>query len=114
MTEVLEHAGSQTLEVNGERITGKRLIARMLWDLAKTGRTKFPDGTELKTASNGLAWFEVVRFLYQHIDGPPRTDVDVTTGGEKLQLAQVVIVLPDNSRGEEDDRPAAGPANTVS
>ena len=74
LTAILQRAGSQTLEVDGKRISGKRLIARMLWALATQGETAFPDGRVLKIGGQG--WLDVVKFLYAQIDGPPRQDVD--------------------------------------
>lgn len=84
LTEILRRAGSQTLEVDGKRISGKRLIARMLWELATRGESKFPDGRELKVGGQG--WLDIVKFLYAQIDGPPRAEVDVTTDGRALDL----------------------------
>lgn len=84
LTEILRRAGSQTLEIDGKRVSGKRLIARMLWELATRGESKFPDGRELKVGGQG--WLDIVKFLYAQIDGPPRAEVDVTTDGRALDI----------------------------
>lgn len=84
LTAILQRAGSQTLEVEGRRISKRRLVARMLWDIAATGRTTYADGKELVAGATG--WLDVVKFLYAQIDGPPRAEVDVTTDGRALDL----------------------------
>jgi len=60
----------------------------MLWELATTGWATFPDGSQLKCSPSD--WLGVVKFLYGQIDGPPKTEMDLTTGGEPLP----VIILP--------------------
>jgi len=74
----LETAGSRAREdVDGKRRSGKRIIARALWEIASTGRTSLPredGGVEIKV--EGAAWFDVVKWLYQHIDGPPNLRVE--------------------------------------
>jgi hypothetical protein len=32
-------------------------------------------------------WFGVAKFLYAHIDGPPKAELDVTSGGEPIAIA---------------------------
>jgi hypothetical protein len=58
------------------------LIANMLWSLAVTGEATFPDGKKLTFAPED--WLGVVKFIYAQIDGPPKQDIDVTSGGETL------------------------------
>jgi hypothetical protein len=77
--------GSQTrLDVDGKRRNGKRIIARALWEIATTGRTTLPreDG-EYEIVVVGDSWFNVVKWLYHHIDGPPkvRTEISGPEGG---------------------------------
>ena len=89
LTEILQRAGSKTLEVDGKRVSGKRLIARMVWELAATGRTAFPDGRELKVGGRG--WLDVVKWIYSQIDGPPKWEGDLS-----LTEGTQVIVIPDD------------------
>jgi hypothetical protein len=49
-------------------LSGGELLARLLWEIATTGRAKFPDGTELEVGPKD--WLETVKWLYAHIDGP--------------------------------------------
>jgi len=76
LTTILEAAGSKTLDVDGKRISGKRLLGRMLWDIATTGRTAMPDGSTLLLAPED--WVGLVKWIYQHIDGPPKAEMEIT------------------------------------
>jgi hypothetical protein len=49
-------------------LSGGELLARLLWQIATTGKAKFPDGTELIVGPKD--WLETVKWLYVHIDGP--------------------------------------------
>ena len=88
LTNILERAGSKTVERDGKRISGKRLIAVCCWELAKTGETTLPGGKKLEVDDH-KEWLDLVRFIYQHIDGPPKAELDVTTGGDRLTIEYV-------------------------
>lgn len=75
LTEILKRAGSSTMEYEGKRISGKRLMAMLLWQVVKTGTVTMPDGTVIKADFDD--WFSVVKFIYQHVDGPPPKVVDL-------------------------------------
>ena len=87
LTEILEKGGSKTVEVDGKKISGKRLIASFLWQLATTGEVTF-DGRTLKVDSIN-EWAAVVKWIYSHIDGPPKSELDITTGGDKLTIEYI-------------------------
>ena len=57
-------------------------MSRALWEIATTGRTSLPreDGV-YDIQVEGDAWFDVVKWLYQHIDGPPKQSADVNLSG---------------------------------
>ena len=76
LTAILERAGNQTLDVDGERISGKRLIARLAWDVATKGEAILPSGRMLVVAAQD--WFDVVKWIYTHIDGPARQSMEVS------------------------------------
>ena len=84
LTDILEKTGSKTVVIDGKRVSGKRLLARILWDIATTGKAAFPDGTELIVAP--ADYLAVIRFIYQHIDGPPKSEMDITSGGEVIKV----------------------------
>lgn len=75
LTATLEAAGSQTLEIDGQRLSGKRLVARLVWELVTTGRVKLPDGSELLADTD--AWLQAVKWLYTQVDGPPKTEIGI-------------------------------------
>lgn len=61
---------------NGKQVAGGELLAQLLWEIATTGKARFPDGTELIVGPRD--WLEMVKWLYSHIDGPPpRPEPDV-------------------------------------
>lgn len=51
----------------------------MVWEAATTGRVTFPTGEALKVAADD--WFDVVKWIYTHVDGPPKQGVEVTGAG---------------------------------
>jgi hypothetical protein len=87
LTSILEKAGSKTLEYEGKRISSKRLVARLVWSGSTTGKLAFPDGNTIELTYDD--WIELVKFIYQHIDGPPKAELDVTSGGERLIIQYV-------------------------
>lgn len=80
LTEILERAGSKTIELNGARLSGKRLVGALLWDLATTGECVLPGGRDIRL--NADEWLDVIKYLYAQIDGPPRQDIGVEHSGE--------------------------------
>lgn len=92
LTAILEAAGDTKVTVNGKTITGKQLLANLLWEITRTGKATFPDGRVLQTDPSD--WLQVVQFLYKHIDGPPPQNVDVTSAGEQLNLPIVFLPQP--------------------
>jgi len=93
LTAILEAAGSKTVKAGGKSVAGKRLLARMLWEIATTGQTVMPDGKTLLLDPGD--WVGLVKWIYSHIDGPPRAELDVTSGGEPMHIKVVL-------RGETD------------
>lgn len=87
LTEILEKAGNQTVEVDGKKVTGKRVVASLLWQVATTGTAKFPDGTLLSVAPQD--WLSVVKFIYTQVDGPPKSEMDITSNGEAIPISFV-------------------------
>lgn len=107
LTTILEEAGSRTVGVKQpdgtvKRVSGKRLLAQMVWQVATTGRATLPNGTELIVDEFG-DWAAVVKFIYQHIDGPPKAelDVDVTSGGAPVSGISLVEVVRTPDDGSE-------------
>ncbi len=82
LTEILERGGSKTVEIDGKHVSGKRLVSMYIWELATTGKVQF-EGRELRVSSV-REWADIVKWIYSHIDGPPKGEIDITSGGEKL------------------------------
>ena len=82
LTDLLERAGAASVEYRGKGISKKRLMAQMVWQGVITGTVEFPGGKKLVLGPQD--WKDFVKWLYQHIDGPPKAELDLTTGGEKI------------------------------
>lgn len=82
LTEILEKAGNAKQEVGGDSFAAKKLLADLLWQAATTGTVTFPDGTV--RALDVQDWMGAVKFIYQHIDGPPKAELDITSDGESF------------------------------
>lgn len=97
LSSILETAGSASIEVGGKRIASKRLVARLLWEIATTGRCTMPDGRTMTAGPGG--WLDVVKFVYGQVDGPPPREVNL--GGQAEN--PLVIVNWDETTNEEGD-----------
>ena len=88
LTEILERRGNKTVpDIDGRNHGGKYIVARALWELATTGRTSLKDGDEVRELSVGAkGWFEIVKWMYAQVDGPPKGEMDVTSGGKPLAV----------------------------
>lgn len=76
LTEILRNKGDDFREVDGKRVRGNQIVARLIWESATTGRVVFPDGREL--ALDADQWLGVIKFVYGQIDGPPRQEVGLS------------------------------------
>jgi hypothetical protein len=87
LTDLLEATGSKTIEVGGKKVKRNAFLAGALWEAVTERRVTFPDGTVVTIKMD--AWWEVVEFLYKHIDGPPKAEMDLTSGGKAVSLTVV-------------------------
>ncbi len=76
LTEILERAGNLTVVRGDKKAAKKRILADMLWEAAMTGKVLFgppekPDECTVRELDVG-EWFDVAKFIYAHIDGPPK------------------------------------------
>jgi hypothetical protein len=99
LTTLLERAGGAMVEIGDERISGRRLMARQVWEGITTGSVSFPDGKKLVLSPQD--WKDFVKWAYGHIDGPPPASMDVTSGGEKITF----IVERDDHHKESESIP---------
>lgn len=70
MTDLLGTALSRTVELDGRRVSGKRLLAFLVSDAITTGRVRFPNDVEDSVISI-KDWIEFVKWVYDRIDGKP-------------------------------------------
>ena len=96
LTDILTRAGSATIDVDGKRKAGRQVMARMVWQGILTGEVEFPDGKKMRLAPQD--WKDFVKWLYGHIDGPPKTLLDVTTSGNPITF----VIERDDGAKEED------------
>ena len=88
LTDLLEKQLAHTIDVDGVRLSGKRLVAKSVVDAVTTGRVRFPGDTEDSVISV-KDWIDFVKWLYVHIDGSVKTEVDVTSNGETIVVKLV-------------------------
>jgi hypothetical protein len=75
-------------------VARKRVLADMAWSLATTGTAVFPDGNKLTL--DPADWWQVVKFIYQHIDGPAPSNIDLTTKGNAIDWMAFIHAADDN------------------
>lgn len=69
LTDLLVKALSKTVEVNGKRVNGKRVVAGLVAQVLTTGRLKFPGDTE-ESVIGVKEWIEFVKWAYQYLEPP--------------------------------------------
>lgn len=71
LTNILERTGSAKIDHAGQEVSGKHLMAELLWQAATTGCVTFP-GQDETVELDSQDWIAVVKFIYSQIDGPPK------------------------------------------
>jgi hypothetical protein len=89
-TKILEAAGNkkETLK-DGSQIARKRLLAELIMQGVTSGTVTLPSGKTLTLSPKD--WLDMVWKVYGQVDGPPKTEVDVTSDGEKITGPQVFL-----------------------
>ena len=100
LTPLLERAGSKTVEYIGRRVAGKRVLATMIWEGLLTVIVTLPTGRKLTLSPTD--WKDFVKWMYRQVDGPPPTNLDLTTGGEPLQQKNVIRVIVHADEDKEE------------
>lgn len=88
LTLILERALSRCVPDGDNKTARKRILARLVSEAATEGRATFPDGTVLQLAPRD--WMEFVKWIYAHVDGPPRAELDVTSKGEAVNVISII------------------------
>lgn len=87
LTEILERAGSATVEVEGKRISGKRLVARLVWEALTTGVLSLPiepGAPPVRRVIGSDEWITLAKWVFAQIDGPPVAQMDLTSAGQPM------------------------------
>ena len=96
LTDLLERAGSSTVEIDGKRVSSKRYLADMVWQVVMTGEAILPGGKKVSLSPQD--WKDFVKWIYAHIDGPPTVAVDMDG------MLKVIVEYADS-----DDNPPETP-----
>ena len=85
LAEILEEAGKATdKSFLGKSEKRDRLLAELVWTMATRGAVVFPDGREIKASARD--WKDVTAWIFSHIDGPVRKEIDLQVGaGDGLE-----------------------------
>lgn len=88
LTEILEKAGATQIDINGQKVSRKRLLASLLWEAATTGKITFePERVEVCDVDQ---WIGIAKFIYTQVDGAPRQNVELTgADGGPIQTQQI-------------------------
>lgn len=103
LTAVLERAMSQRMidPLTGKHTAKSIILARHVSTALLDGEVHFPDGHKLVLAAR--EWGEFARWFYQHVDGPARVAIDLTSGG--LALKGYTTVSPDDWDDQVETQP---------
>jgi len=90
LTEILRARGSASvIDIDGVSRAGNRIVSRALWELATTGQTTLPE-REVPLIIGVQGWFEIVKWLYGQIDGPPPRPIELSSDPANPPTIRVV------------------------
>lgn len=82
LTAALESALSKPIVVQSEtasvKVSGHKLLAELVTELIVTGSATLPNGKTLEPSPKD--WIETVKWVYAHIDGPAKQEVEQSGG----------------------------------
>lgn len=96
LTAILETALNKTVDTAEGRVKRKRIIAEHITLAATEGRVVLPDGETMELGPR--EWIDLLKWLYAHIDGPPRAELDITTDGKPIAP---IVYLPEIKPDDE-------------
>lgn len=103
LTDILRATGNKKRRVRGMTVTGRKLLANLIWQAATEGEVKFPKGRVLKV-KNLKDWHTIVSWLYDRVDGKPTEhtvieDPQAEITAEDLTQAMVELEKWKKNRG---------------
>lgn len=81
---ILEASLGKTMEVEGKKVSGKRVLAELVTKAVTTGRVRFPDDTE-ESVISVKDWIGLAEWVYERIDGKPKQPL-TGEGDEPLRI----------------------------
>jgi hypothetical protein len=81
LTDLLVKALDKTIEVEGKKVAGKRVLARLVSEVLVTGRLKFPGDVEASIISV-KDWLEFTKWAYGYLEPPVQKTAPTTPDGE--------------------------------
>lgn len=79
MTAILEAAlARKAPSASGAMVARKQMLAEHMAEFVTTGTVTMPDGKVLEASPKD--WIETAKWVYAHIDGAPKQDVDMSGG----------------------------------
>lgn len=112
--------GKRVMAPNGDRVQRQRIAVENIWDLLAFGRAQLL-GLERPFAVNGRDYVELVKFVFNHIDGPAPTkfehssdpdrplsirveyddgDLGTRVGADLAATATTLLTVPNGAGGE--------------
>lgn len=79
LTQILQRSLAVTEHVDGDKkLARKRILADLITQAVTTGKVTFPNGGGTLVATFD-DWTALARWIFTHIDGPARQEIDLTT-----------------------------------
>lgn len=88
LTNLLERGGNKKVKVADEEIAAKKIFAERIWQGLATGRIDFGDATIISL--DAQAYIALAKLVLTQVDGPPKTEVDVTSEGKAIKSTPTV------------------------
>ena len=77
LTTALEASLGHVIEVDGKRVSGKRVLADLVVSFITTGKARFP-GEDEESIISISDWAGMVKWIYDRVDGRPIQAVEGT------------------------------------
>jgi len=89
LTDLLESTGNKTIEIGGKKVKRAAFLASAIWEAITEKTITFPDSTKMIVGTDD--WWNAVEFLYKQIDGPPKSEHDITSDGQPVSVINVTL-----------------------
>lgn len=70
-TAALVRTGRATIEIDGVRVSRRKLLVEQFWSAMLTGEIEFPVSGK-KVQLRAHHWSDLLKWYFSHVDGPPR------------------------------------------